>query len=68
MPFTTKRGRGRGRDSLFGITSGYGLYDRGVGVRVPVGQEFSLLRVVQTGYVAHPVSYSVGFAGKAAGA
>jgi hypothetical protein len=26
-----------GRDSLVGITTGYGLDDRGVGVRVPVG-------------------------------
>jgi hypothetical protein len=27
----------RSRDSAFGIVTGYGLYDRGVGVRVPVG-------------------------------
>jgi hypothetical protein len=37
------------RDSAFGVTTSYWLDDRGVGVRVPVGQEFSLLRVVQTG-------------------
>jgi hypothetical protein len=28
---------GRGRDSSVGIVIGYGLNDRGVGVRVPVG-------------------------------
>jgi hypothetical protein len=38
----------------------YGLDDRGVGVRVLVGQEFSLLRVVETGSGVHPTSYPVG--------
>jgi hypothetical protein len=30
-------GTGRNRDSAVGIPTGYGLDDRGVGVRVPVG-------------------------------
>jgi hypothetical protein len=30
-------GSERNRDSVVGITTGYGLDDRGVGVRVPVG-------------------------------
>jgi hypothetical protein len=44
-------------DSVVGIATDYGLDDRVVGVRVPVGQEFSLLHVVQTGSKTHPVSY-----------
>jgi hypothetical protein len=61
------------RDSSVGIATGYGLDDRGVGVRVLVGQEFSLLHVVQTGSGARPVSYQMGTGGsfpegKAAGA
>jgi hypothetical protein len=38
----------------------YGLYDQGVGVRVPVGVKFSLLHVVQTDSGAHPASYPMG--------
>jgi hypothetical protein len=34
------------RDSTVGIATSYGLDDQGVGVQVPVGQEFSLLHVV----------------------
>jgi hypothetical protein len=34
------------RDSSVGIATGYGLHDPGVGVRVPVWSEFSLLHVV----------------------
>jgi hypothetical protein len=34
--------------SVVGIATSYGLDDRGVGVRVPWGQEFSLLQIVQT--------------------
>jgi hypothetical protein len=61
------------RGSAVAITTGYGLDDRGAGVRVPVGQEFSLLHVVQTGSGAHPASYPMGTGGsflasKAAGA
>jgi hypothetical protein len=32
---------GRSRDSAVGIATGYGLNDRGVGVRVPVGSRIS---------------------------
>jgi hypothetical protein len=34
-----------------------------LGVRVPVGPEFSLLHIVQTGSRVHPVSYPVGTGG-----
>jgi hypothetical protein len=49
------------------------LDDKRVGVRVPVGQEFSRLYVVQTGSRAHLASYPTGTGGsfpgsKAAGA
>jgi hypothetical protein len=59
------------RDSVVGTATGYGLDDRGVGVRY--GQEFSLLHVVHTGSGVHPASYSMGTGvsfseGKAAGA
>jgi hypothetical protein len=47
----------RSRDSAVGIATGYGLDDRGVGDRVPVG---SLHHVVQTGSGAHPASYTMG--------
>jgi hypothetical protein len=61
------------RDSAVGIATGYGLDDRGVGVRVQEGQEFSLLHVVQTGSGVHPTSYPMGnvgsfLGGRAAGA
>jgi hypothetical protein len=36
----------RSRDSVVGMATGYGLDDRGIGVRVPEGQEFFLLQVV----------------------
>jgi hypothetical protein len=51
------------RDSSVGIATGYDLDDRGVGVRVPVGQEFSLPHVVQTGSRAHPASSPMGTGG-----
>jgi hypothetical protein len=56
-----------------GIESRYWLDDRGFGVRDPVGQEFSLLPVVQTGSGVHPTFYPMGNGGsfpgcKAAGA
>jgi hypothetical protein len=41
------------RDSSVGIAASYGLDDRGVGIRVLVGQEFSLLQIVQTGSEVH---------------
>jgi hypothetical protein len=46
-----------------GIATGYGLGDGGVGVRVKVGQEFSLLHVVQTCSEVQPTSYTVGTVG-----
>jgi hypothetical protein len=53
--------------------TGYGLDDGEIKVRVPMGQEFSILHVVHTGSEAHPASYSIGTGGslpggKAAGA
>jgi hypothetical protein len=53
----------RSRDIADGAATGYGLDDRGVGVRVPVGEEFSLLHVVQTGSGAHPACYPMGTGG-----
>jgi hypothetical protein len=48
-------------DSAVGIAFGFGLKDRGVEVRVPVGSGFfSVLPVVQAGCLAHPASYSIG--------
>jgi hypothetical protein len=49
--------------SVVGIATGYGLDDRGVGVRVPVGSIISLLQVVQTGFGANPASYPMGTGG-----
>jgi hypothetical protein len=56
------------RGSAVGIVTSYGLDNRRVGVRVLVGSEFSLLRIVQTGSVAHAASYPMGTRGKATGA
>jgi hypothetical protein len=62
----------RSRDSAVGIATGYGLDDRGVGVRVPVGsRSFSSPRRPDRS-AAHPASYPMctrGFfpGGKAAG-
>jgi hypothetical protein len=50
----------RSRDSVVGIATGYGLDDRGVEVRVPVGSRIFLLHVLQTGSGAHPDSYPMG--------
>jgi hypothetical protein len=63
----------RSRDSSVGIATSYGLDDRGVGVRILGGQEFSLLHVVRTGSGDRPTSYPIGTGGsfsgsKAAGA
>jgi hypothetical protein len=55
------------RDSSVGIATVYGLDDRGVGVRVPVGSRISLLHVVQTGSGAHPASYPMGTGGFSSG-
>jgi hypothetical protein len=51
------------RGSAVGIATAYGLDDREVRVRVPVGSEFSLLHIVQTGSGAHPASYPMGTGG-----
>jgi hypothetical protein len=48
------------RGGAVGTVTAYGLDDRGVGVRVPVGSKFSLLHTVQTGSGVHPASYSMG--------
>jgi hypothetical protein len=48
------------RDSVVGIATAYGLHDRVVGVRVPVGSEFSLLHIIQTVSGSHPASYPIG--------
>jgi hypothetical protein len=63
----------RNRDSSVGIATSCRLEDGGVGVQILVGQEFSLLHVVQTGCGVHPTSYTMGNEGsflgcKAAGA
>jgi hypothetical protein len=57
-----------GPDSSVGIaTALFGLGGRGLGVRVPVGEEFSLLHVVQTGSGGHPASYPVATGGGGGG-
>jgi hypothetical protein len=62
------------RDSSVGIALGYGLDDRGSGVRFPAGAgNFSLDHRVKNGSGDHPASYPVGTrgsfpGGKAAGA
>jgi hypothetical protein len=61
------------RDSSVGIALGYGLYDRGYGVRFPEkAGNFSLHHRVQNGSETHPASYPMGTrgsfpGGKAAG-
>jgi hypothetical protein len=46
------------RDSSVGIALGYGLDDRGCGVRFPAGAgNFSLHHSVQNGSGSHPASY-----------
>jgi hypothetical protein len=46
--------------------SDYGLEDRAIGVRSPVGaKDFSSSLFVQTGSVAHPASCTMGTGGKA---
>jgi predicted GIY-YIG superfamily endonuclease len=64
----------KSRDSSVGTELGYGLDDRGSGVRFPAGAgNFSLHHRVQNGPGAHPASYPIGTKGsfpgsKAAGA
>jgi hypothetical protein len=45
------------------IATNYGLDDRGVRVRVPVDQEFSLLQIVQTGSEVHSTPNPMGTGG-----
>jgi hypothetical protein len=49
--------------SAVGIAAVYGLDDREVGFRVPVGSEFSLLHIVHTDSGAHQDSYPMGAGG-----
>jgi hypothetical protein len=59
---TTVRSRARS----VSIVSDYGLDDRAIGVRTPVGaKDFSSIHCVHTGYGAHPVSCPMGTGGKA---
>jgi hypothetical protein len=52
----------RSGDSAVGTATGYGLDDRGVGVRVPVGSRiFSSLRSPDR--LSHPASYPMGTGG-----
>jgi hypothetical protein len=48
------------RDSVVGIATGYGLDEKGFGVRAPVG---TLLHVVQTGSGVHPAFLSSEYGG-----
>jgi hypothetical protein len=54
------------RDSVVGIATGYGLDDRGVGLRVPIGPRiFSTLSRPAQGYTQPPIQWFPG--GKVAG-
>jgi hypothetical protein len=65
---------GMSRDSSVGIALGYGLDNRGSGVRFPAeAGNFSLHHRIQNGSGTHPASYPMGSrgsfpGGKAAGA
>jgi hypothetical protein len=47
------------------IVSDYGLDDRAIEVRSPIGADFSSSPCIQTGSGAHPASYPMGTGGKA---
>jgi hypothetical protein len=49
-----------------GTATGYGLHNQGVGIRVLVGRDFSLLRVVQTVSEVLPTSCPMFMGGKGA--
>jgi hypothetical protein len=54
----------RSRVSSGSIVSDYGLDDRAIGVRFPVGaKDFSCILCVQTGSGAHPASCPMGTGG-----
>jgi hypothetical protein len=56
--YVSNNGTNESRDSSVGIALGYGLNDRGSGVRFPAGAgNFSLKHRVQHGSGAHPASY-----------
>jgi hypothetical protein len=55
-------GGGGGWQSSVGIATDYGLDDRAVRVRVPVGPRLVLLELVETSCGAHPASYPLGTA------
>jgi hypothetical protein len=46
------------RDSVVGIETDYGMDDREIRARVPVGLRISFFHVVQTGSGAHPTDHS----------
>jgi hypothetical protein len=50
-------------NTVVGIETGYGLHDREVGIRVPVGSRFFTSPIVQTGSGVHPASYTLGIRG-----
>jgi hypothetical protein len=53
----------RSRESVVGIATGYGLDDRGVRVRVPVGSRILLFHVTRTASRVNPISYKMGTGG-----
>jgi hypothetical protein len=55
---------GASQDSASGRATCYGLNSWGVGVQIPVGQDFSFLHVVQPGSGAHTAFYPMGTGGK----
>jgi hypothetical protein len=58
----------RSRDSVVGVATGYGMDDRGVGIRVWIESRiFFLVHVVQTGFEAQPTSYTMGTGGSFSG-
>jgi hypothetical protein len=63
LPFFTLPHGQVSRDSVVSIATVYGLDDRGVGVRVPVESEFSLLHIVETGCGTHAAFYPMGNGG-----
>jgi hypothetical protein len=50
----------RSRDSVVGIATGYGLDDRRVGFRVPVGSRIFSSQCRLDRLWVHPISYSMG--------
>jgi hypothetical protein len=57
----------KSRGSVVDILTVYGLDDRGVGNRVPVGEALLLLYIVQTGSGINPTSYPIGTGGHSLG-